>query len=140
LRRAALLHDIGKLAVPNAILDKPGQLTDAEWIVVKQHPAHTLHVLQQVPVFRELAEDAANHHERLDGKGYFRGLTGDRLTPTAKILAVADVTDALMSARPYREAMPIESVIAVLLKGRGAQFWPEAVDAMASTLAVSPAA
>ena len=75
LRRAALLHDIGKLAVPNAILDKPGKLTDAEWEVVKQHPAHTLHVLQQVPVFRELAEDAANHHERIDGRGYFRGLT-----------------------------------------------------------------
>jgi HD-GYP domain-containing protein (c-di-GMP phosphodiesterase class II) len=134
LRRAALLHDIGKLAVPNAILDKPGKLTNAEWEVVRQHPAQTLHVLQQVPVFRELAEDAANHHERIDGRGYFRGLTGESLTPTARVLAVADVTDALMSARPYREAMPAERVIAHLSEGRGTQFCTDCVEAMAATL------
>jgi len=134
LRRAALLHDIGKLAVPNAILDKTGKLTAAEWDVVKQHPAHTLHVLQQVPVFRELAEDAANHHERIDGKGYFRGLRGEALTRTARLLAVADVTDALMSARPYREAMPVERVIAHLIEGGGTQFCPDCVEAMAATL------
>jgi putative nucleotidyltransferase with HDIG domain len=140
LRRAALLHDIGKLAVPNAILDKPGKLTDAEWAVVKQHPAHTLHVLQQVPVFRELAEDAANHHERVDGQGYFRGLGGDDLTPTAKVLCVADVADALMSARPYRAAMPVDEVISLLVKGRGTQFWPDALDALVVSLAATPAA
>ena len=134
LRRAALLHDIGKLAVPNAILDKPGQLTDAEWAIVKEHPAHTLHVLQQVPVFRELAEDAANHHERVDGKGYFRGLTGDRMTAAAKVLAVADVTDALMSERPYRGPMSVDEVVSLLKKGRGTQFWPEAVDSMAVSI------
>ncbi len=140
LRRAALLHDIGKLAVPNAILDKPGQLTDAEWSIVKQHPGHTLHVLQQVPVFRELAEDAANHHERLDGKGYFRGLTGDRLTPAAKVLAAADVADALMSRRPYRSALRVDEVIDILMKGRGTHFWPDAVEAMAISMAATPAA
>ena len=134
LRRAALLHDIGKLAVPNAILDKPGKLTAAEWVVVKQHPAHTLHVLQRVPVFRDLAEDAANHHERIDGKGYFRGLTGSQMTHAAKVLAVADVADALMSARPYRGPLPTEQVIAMLEDGRGTQFWPEAVEAMAAVL------
>jgi len=134
LRRAALLHDIGKLAVPNAILDKAGKLTDAEWRVVKQHPAHTLHVLQQAPVFRELAEDAANHHERLDGRGYFRGLNAADLTPTARLLAVADVTDALMSARPYRAAMPVERVIAQLHEGRATQFCPDCVDAMVAGL------
>jgi HD-GYP domain-containing protein (c-di-GMP phosphodiesterase class II) len=135
LRRAALLHDIGKLAVPNAILDKPGKLTAAEWQAVMQHPAHTLHVLQQVPVFQELADDAANHHERVDGKGYFRGLTGDVLSTAAKVLAVADVTDALMSERPYRGRLPIDEVIALLMEGRGTQFWPDAVEAMAVTLA-----
>lgn len=140
LRRAALLHDIGKLAVPNAILDKPGRLSEAEWAVVRQHPAHTLHVLQQVPLFRELADDAANHHERVDGRGYFRGLTENELTPTARVLAVADVADALMSARPYRAALPIDEVIALLRQGRGTQFWPDAVDAMAESLAVSAAA
>ncbi|HYE86443.1 MAG TPA: HD domain-containing phosphohydrolase [Vicinamibacterales bacterium] len=140
LKRAAQLHDIGKLAVPNAILDKPGRLTDAEWTIVKQHPAHTLHVLQQVPVFRELAEDAANHHERIDGRGYFRGLTLDELSPAARVLAVADVADALMSARPYRGPLPVDEVIALLMKGRGTEFWPEAVDAMALALAATPAA
>jgi putative nucleotidyltransferase with HDIG domain len=134
LRRAALLHDIGKLAVPNAILDKPGKLTPAEWEVVKQHPAHTLHVLQQAPVFRELAEDAANHHERIDGRGYFRGLAGDQLSPTARVLAVADVADALMSARPYRAALPTEQVVAMLRQGRGTEFCPDCVDALAVTL------
>lgn len=134
LRRAALLHDIGKLAVPNAILDKPGKLTAAEWAVVKQHPAQTLHVLRQAPVFRELADDAANHHERLDGLGYHRGLTGEHLTPAARLLAVADVTDALMSARPYRDAMPVERVLAHLEEGRGSQFCPDCVTAMVESL------
>ncbi len=134
LRRAALLHDIGKLAVPNAILDKPGKLTPAEWTIVKQHPAHTLNVLRQVPIFEELAEDAANHHERLDGRGYFRGLTAEQLTPTARVLAVADVADALMSARPYREAMPIDEVLALIQKGRATEFCPQCVDALAASL------
>ena len=140
LRRASLLHDIGKLAVPNAILDNPGKLTDADWAIIKQHPAHTLHVLQRVPVFEELAEDAANHHERVDGLGYFRGLTGEQLTPAAMVLAVADVADALMSDRPYRRALPVDEVIGLLVKGRGTQFWPDAVEAMAMSLAASPAA
>jgi putative nucleotidyltransferase with HDIG domain len=139
LRRAALLHDIGKLAVPNAILDKPGKLTDADWSIIKQHPAHTLHVLQQVPVFRELAEDAANHHERIDGKGYFRGLTAEQLTPAAMVLAVADVADALMSARPYRGPLPVDEVIGLLVQGRGTHYWPDAVEAMAMSLADTPA-
>jgi HD-GYP domain-containing protein (c-di-GMP phosphodiesterase class II) len=134
LKRAALLHDIGKLAVPNAILDKPGRLTAAEWEVVKQHPAHTLHVLQQVPVFREFAEDAANHHERIDGRGYFRGLAGDNLSRAARLLAVADVADALMSARPYRAALPLEQVTGALGEGSGTAFCPECVAAMRATL------
>ena len=136
LRRAALLHDIGKLAVPNAILDKAGPLTDAEWAVIKQHPAHTLHVLQQVPLFHELAEDAANHHERIDGRGYFRGLTGADLSTTARLLAVADVADALMSARPYRQALPVEKVASHLIAGRGSQFCADCVEAMLGTLEI----
>ena len=134
LRRAALLHDIGKLAVPNAILDKPGKLTPAEWVIVKQHPEHTLNVLRRVPIFEELAEDAANHHERLDGRGYFRGLSAGQLTPTARILAVADVADALMSARPYRAAMPVEQVLDLVEQGRGTEFCPDCVDALGASL------
>lgn len=135
LRRAALLHDIGKLAVPNAILDKPGKLTPAEWAMVKQHPEHTLNVLRQVPIFEELAEDAANHHERLDGRGYFRGLTAAQLTPTARVLAVADVADALMSARPYRGALPVEEVLALIQAGRGTEYCPDCVDVLDPVLA-----
>lgn len=135
LRRAALLHDIGKLAVPNAILDKPGQLTPAEWAIVKQHPEHTLNVLRRVPIFDELAEDAANHHERLDGRGYFRGLSGGQLSPTARVLAVADVADALMSARPYRAAVPVEDVLALVRKGRATEYCPDCVDALGTAIA-----
>ena len=87
-------------------------------------------------MFRELAEDAANHHERIDGKGYFRGLTGDQMTAAAKVLAVADVADALMSARPYRGPLSIDEVVSLLKRGRGTQFWPDAVDAMAVSLLI----
>ncbi|MGE0866269.1 MAG: HD-GYP domain-containing protein [Vicinamibacterales bacterium] len=138
LRRAALLHDIGKLAVPNAILDKPGPLSAAEWAIVKQHPEHTLNVLKRVPIFEELAEDAANHHERLDGRGYFRGLSAGHLTPAARVLAVADVADALMSARPYRAALPVEEVLQLIRKGRATEFCPDCVDSLVASL--NPAA
>src|SRR5262245_38697993 len=93
IRRAALLHDIGKLGVPNSILDKAGPLTEWEWAVVRGHPAHTLQVLEAVPVFQDFAFDAACHHERLDGSGYPRGYNADRLSPAARALAVADVAD-----------------------------------------------
>ena len=91
-------------------------------------------MLRQVPIFEELAEDAANHHERLDGRGYFRGLDALQLTTTARILAVADVADALMSARPYREAMPIDQVLALVQEGRATQFGPDCVDALDGSL------
>jgi len=139
LRRAALLHDIGKLAVPNAILDKPGQLTPAEWAIVKQHPEHTLNVLRRVPIFEELAEDAANHHERLDGRGYFRGLSGGQLSPTARVLAVADVADALMSARPYRAAVPVEDVLEIVRKGRATEYCPDCVDSLETAISTAAA-
>ncbi len=82
----------------------------------------------------ELAEDAANPHERLDGRGYFRGLSAEQLTPTARVLAVADVADALMSARPDREAMPIDEVLAVIKRGRTTEFCPASVAALAASL------
>jgi len=105
LRRAALLHDIGKLAVPNRILDKRGRLTPDEWVIVRQHPRHTLSILASVPVFREFAFDASCHHEKLNGTGYHAGLTAPELSLTARIIAVADITDALSAERPYRGPM-----------------------------------
>ena len=116
LRRAALLHDIGKLGVSNEILEKPGKLTGEEFDVVRKHPYHTYEILKRVPAFADFCADAAAHHERLDGKGYWQGLKGDELTLTARILAVADVFDALRAKRPYRDALPLEKVFFIMQK------------------------
>jgi len=130
LRRAALLHDIGKLTVPNTILDKPARLDPSERAVVEQHPAYTLSLLQRVPVFSAFADDAANHHEWVDGRGYCRGLSGAALTTTTRILAVADVLEALTADRPYqKEPMPFEGIEAVLTTGGGTHFDEECVEA-----------
>lgn len=100
LRRAGLLHDIGKLGVSNRILDKPGALTDAEFAEVRLHPLHTFRILSRITPFADLAEAAAAHHERLDGRGYHRGVGAEHLSAEARILAVADVFDALTADRP----------------------------------------
>jgi HD-GYP domain-containing protein (c-di-GMP phosphodiesterase class II) len=114
LRRAALLHDIGKLAISNRILDKPGGLTAAEFAKVREHPLVTARILARVPGFAPLAELAAAHHERLDRGGYPRGLGADELTPPMRMLAVADVYEALTSDRPYRQAMSSQQALAVM--------------------------
>lgn len=114
IRRAALLHDVGKLSVPNTILEKAGPLTPEEWDCVRRHPYYTYAVLSRITGFEELAEIAAAHHEKLDGSGYYRGLTAEQLTLPARILAVADIYDALASERPYRPALPLETVFELL--------------------------
>jgi len=114
LWRAALLHDIGKLSVPNDILEKPGKLTPEEWQVVRDHPYYTMQILKKISAFRSLSSDAAAHHERLDGSGYWRNLSGEQLSLRARILAVADVFDALRAKRPYRDALPLEKVFTIM--------------------------
>lgn len=114
LRRAALLHDIGKLSVPNSILEKPAKLTVEEWNVIRAHPYYTCEILKKIPGFERLSLDAAAHHERLDGSGYWRGLHGEHLSRYARILAVADIFDALHAKRPYRDAMPLDRVFQLL--------------------------
>jgi putative nucleotidyltransferase with HDIG domain len=128
--RAGLLHDIGKLAISNRILDKPGPLTEAERRAVEKHPGMTYRVLSRVSPFRAIADVAAAHHERLDGSGYHRGLSGADLSLSMRILAVADVYDALSSARPYRAAMPTEAVLAILRRERERALCPESVEAI----------
>src|SRR5439155_1031752 len=108
LRRAALLHDIGKLGVPDAILEKPGKLTSEEWVVLRKHVFYSYAILKRVPGFGELSEVAGSHHEKLDGSGYFRGLKAAQISLPARILVVADIYDALSSKRPYRDALPPE--------------------------------
>ena len=105
LRRAALLHDVGKLGVSNRILDKPGALSDGEWSAVRRHPRLSMVILRAVPALAPVARLSATHHERLDGSGYPYGLTASELKLPDRILQVADVTDALTSERPYREAL-----------------------------------
>jgi HD-GYP domain-containing protein (c-di-GMP phosphodiesterase class II) len=105
IRRAALLHDIGKLGISNRILDKPARLTEAEFAEVRRHPLLTGEILDRVPGFGALAPLAAAHHERLDGGGYPHGLRGDELSRPMRVLAVADVYEALTSERPYRRAL-----------------------------------
>lgn len=119
LRRAALLHDVGKLGVSNAILDKPGKPDNDEWVAIRKHPHFTQQILSHIHGFSRLTEIAAAHHERLDGKGYFRGLSAEQLDLDMRILAVADVFDALSAQRPYRDALPLPQVFAILDKDAG---------------------
>jgi len=114
LRRAALLHDVGKLAVSNRILDKPGALTAAEFAQIRLHPVVTGQILERVPGFAPLAPIASAHHERLDGSGYPDGVTAEKLTMPMRLLAVADVYEALTSERPYRPAMSSEQALALI--------------------------
>jgi putative nucleotidyltransferase with HDIG domain len=114
VRRAALLHDLGKLALPNSVLEKPDKLHPEEWQAVKKHPYYTMEILRHIAGFGEIAEIAASHHEKLDGSGYYRNLTAARLSLNARIVAVADAFDALSSKRPYRDAYRPEKVCKIL--------------------------
>jgi putative nucleotidyltransferase with HDIG domain len=134
LRRAALLHDIGKLGVSNSILDKPGKLTDEEFAAVRQHPRFTEEILCRVSVFSPIAFVAGAHHERVDGRGYHRGIGGEDLPRDARILAVADVFDALYADRPYRASMPIERIIEIMIGDIGTAFDGDCVVALFTAL------
>jgi HD-GYP domain-containing protein (c-di-GMP phosphodiesterase class II) len=134
LRRAGLLHDVGKLGVSNAILDKPDRLTDAEFAEVRRHPLHSERILSQVRAFADVAPIAAAHHERLDGRGYHRGRTADELTPAMRALAVADVYEALTADRPYRSALDPREAIAILRRDAGTAVCPVAVEALAGAV------
>ncbi|HEX7290591.1 MAG TPA: HD domain-containing phosphohydrolase [Conexibacter sp.] len=130
LRRAGLLHDIGKLGVSNAILDKPGRLTDDELAQIRRHPAYSEQILLRVPAFAGWAVDAAAHHERLDGRGYHRGVDGRALSPAARTLAVADVFEALTADRPYRGPMAPDEALALMRRDVGTGFCPQAFAAL----------
>jgi putative two-component system response regulator len=116
LRRGAVVHDIGKIAVPDTILNKPGPLTPEEFAVVKQHPAQGAKMVESLGSVRDLIPMIRWHHERMDGRGYPDGLRGEDLAPLVRILAVADVYDALASERPYREALPHDECLQLLRK------------------------
>ncbi len=119
LKRAALLHDIGKLGVSNGVLDKPGRLEGEEWEQMKRHAEFSEMILSRIEVFSDLALIGGAHHEKLDGTGYPRGLKGDEISFETRIVATADVFDALTADRPYRAAMPVEKALSILWEGAG---------------------
>lgn len=129
LHVSGLLHDIGKIAVPAEILSKPGRLTSTEWALIQGHPEAGHAILAQVDFPWPVAQVALQHHEAMDGSGYPAGLAGDEILLESRILAVADVVEAMSSHRPYRPALGIEMALAEVVRERGKRFDPEVADA-----------
>lgn len=125
LRRGALLHDIGKLAIPDEILLKPGELNNAERSFLQKHPVYAMQMLSQITFLQPCIEVAYSHHERWDGLGYPDGLKGEAIPLSARIFAVVDQWDALTSDRPYRKAWTKEKVIAYMQENAGKIYDPE---------------
>lgn len=125
----ALLHDIGKIGVPDSILQKPGKLTDEEFSVMKSHAQRGYEILKDIKLQEDLAEGAHYHHERYDGKGYPDGLVGENIPWVARIIAVADTFDAMSSTRPYRKKMELSYIEEEIQRCSGTQFDPKVVDA-----------
>ena len=119
-----LLHDVGKIGVPSAIINKPGKLTDDEFQVMKKHPVIGRDILDKITIDYNLRTGACYHHERYDGKGYPFGLKGEEIPEVARIIAVADSYDAMTSKRSYRDSLPQAKVRDELVKGLGKQFDP----------------
>jgi len=137
LRWAALLHDIGKLGVSNLILDKPGKLDADEIAQMRRHTSYTHAILSRVRVFNEFAGMSASHHERLDGGGYHRGIAGDDLSLEVRILAVADMYEALAAKRPYRPERTSEQALTIIEREVGRGLCPVVVSALKTFLAES---
>ena len=125
-----LLHDVGKVAVPDAILFKPAPLTDEERVLMEQHPVIGWEILRGVDFLGDAKLVVRNHHERWDGAGYPDGLSGDEIPPAARLFAVADALDALTTDRPYRPAGSFADARGVISAGVGTQFCPSAVEAL----------
>ena len=135
---AALLHDLGKIGVPDKVLRKPGKLTEDEFDAVKQHPVMGAVIVASVPGFEETLDAVRHHHERWDGQGYPFGLLGNETPPIARLMAVADAFSAMTTDRPYRKGMPHEEALAILLSGSGSQWDPECVAAFIRARGLSP--
>ena len=122
MRTAALLHDIGKIVVPAEILSKPGRLSDTEMLLIRQHAGAGAEILADIEFEGDVAGMVRQHHERLDGSGYPAGLTDGDILPEARVLAVADVVEAMVSHRPYRAALPLETALAEIEQGSGRRY------------------
>jgi putative nucleotidyltransferase with HDIG domain len=127
--RGALLHDIGKIGVPDAVLLKPGKLTPEEWVEMRKHPEIGFNMIEPIPFLRIPAQIVLSHQERYDGQGYPRNLRKDEIHIGARIFAVADTLDAMTSDRPYRKGTSFANAIAEIARCAGTQFDPEVVKA-----------
>lgn len=125
--RGALLHDIGKMGVPDIILHKPGALDEQEWEIMRQHPTFAYEMLASIEYLQPALDISLCHHEKWDGSGYPRGLHGEQIPLSARIFAIVDVWDALSSERPYRPAWPADKVISYIREQAGSHFDPSIV-------------
>jgi response regulator RpfG family c-di-GMP phosphodiesterase len=137
LRRGAILHDIGKMGVPDQILLKPGPLDSEEWIVMRQHPVYAFEMLSPIQYLSPALDIPYCHHEKWDGTGYPRGLQGTGIPLSARIFSVIDVWDALTSDRPYRKAMSEDKALAYIRDQSGKFFDPEVVVLFVDMLAMA---
>lgn len=140
VRRMSMLHDLGKLGVSNMILDKPGRLTEAEFSSLRAHPESSERIVSRIGALADYARLTGSHHERLDGKGYHRGIPSGQLPLAARLLTVADIFEALTASRPYREAMPREKALDILKKDAGVAVCPIAVEGLLTFLDATPIA
>jgi HD-GYP domain-containing protein (c-di-GMP phosphodiesterase class II) len=129
LHRASVLHDLGKIGVREAVLNKPGKLTEEEFADIVRHPETAVRILEPIPFFRPLLPAILHHHERFDGKGYPARLTGRTIPVASRIMTIADTFDAMTSTRAYRNALPVVDAIAEIRRCSGTQFDPDIVPA-----------
>jgi len=132
IARGAFLHDIGKMGIPDSILLKPGPLSDAEWLLMRRHTEIGYAALRNIPFLHQAAEIVLTHQEHYDGRGYPQGLRGEEIPLGARIFAVADAFDAMISERPYRRAIPIEDAREEIRRNAGTQFDPQVVEVFLS--------
>ncbi len=129
LHLASIIHDLGKISIPSEILTKPTKLIDLEFSLIKIHPVSGYHILEDIDFYWPIARIVLEHHERMDGSGYPNGLMGDQILPESKIMAIADVVEAISSHRPYRASLGIAAALEEIVKNRGILYEPEAVNA-----------
>ncbi|HOO37840.1 MAG TPA: HD domain-containing protein [Deltaproteobacteria bacterium] len=140
LKKAGLLHDIGKISTPHILLEKPGKLTDEEFGIIREHPVKGAHILEPITPYREIIPGVLQHHERFDGRGYPHGISGREISLYARIIAVADAYDAMVSDRPYRRGKSQEFVIDEIRQQAGHQFDPIVVKVFLSIFSEDEAA
>ncbi len=138
-RRGALLHDVGKIAIPEAILNKPGKLTEEEWAIIRQHPQKAYEILSDIPFLQPALDVPYYHHEKWDGSGYPQGLSGEQIPIGARIFALVDVWDALTSDRPYRKAWTTSQAVNYLREQAGKHFDPTLVEPFIQLVFQTPA-